>query len=720
MYFVNFFLSNTLLLKSRELYHHPLQMNIKASSLFTVIALLLGFISSELKGQDFLPTMGPQEDLPFQSNLTGRELEEAKIKLIPYPQEVKWMDGQVHLKEWRSLPSVELSPLLKQELKGIGKDLGINESEVATYTLKFSENKEIPEEGYKLSVGKKSIEISASTEIGHYYALQTLQQLIKSENNKATIQTVEIFDWPAFPVRGYMIDVGRNFMSMDLLKEQLDILARYKMNVFHWHITDGPAWRIESHIYPELTAAENHLASRDPGKYYSYEDIRELIYYANERKITIIPEIDMPGHSESFRKSMGFTMESEDGMQALENIMEEFFQETPKELIPMMHIGSDEVHISNAEEFIDRMVDFVEKNDRKAIIWSPGLIAKNSVIRQTWGSADAVQGDYLEIDSRRSYINSGEPMTQVNRLLFKPIGADSNNETIGGILCLWPDVNINREIDAFRQNSVYSSILTYAWSTWTADIASSPLEYRSEVPPQNTEAGVYFKAFEAYLIDHKERYFQDFPFHYRTQSDKIWEVIGPFDEDEGDPLVVQSTGKSIEYNGENLQWEPLVGNTLIFRQRWGEGGIYPDVTTDQTAYARTLIHSDEDREVEAWINFETPTRSNRVYTGIGKRGEWDPNGARIYINSKNLPGPNWKNPGWKTVRNIGWGLPIEQEIPWEDEELYWLREPAKVQFKKGWNTVLVKIPSKSDFQNWMFTFVPLDMKGLKFSLSPDE
>lgn len=239
-------------------------------------------------------------------------------------------------------------------------------------------------------MGKNGIEISAATETGEYYALQTLSQLIRSEKGRATIQLVEIQDWPAYPIRGYMIDVGRNFQSMDVLKEQLDIMARYKMNVFHWHLTDGPAWRIESHKYPELTASENHLASRDPGRHYSYEEIRELINYAHDRKITVIPEIDMPGHSESFRKALGFAMESEEGIQALENILEEFFQETPKELIPMVHIGSDEVRIANAEEFIDRMVSFVEKNDRKAIIWSPGLIAKNSVIRQTWGSADAV------------------------------------------------------------------------------------------------------------------------------------------------------------------------------------------------------------------------------------------------------------------------------------------------------------------------------------------
>jgi hypothetical protein len=195
--------------------------------------------------------------------------------------------------------------------------------------------------------------------------------------------------------------------------------------------------------------------------------------------------------------------------------------------------------------------------------------------------------------------------------------------------------------------------------------------------------------------------------------------MGPFEENDGDSLIHQSKNENIEYNGKNLAWTPIVGNTLIFRQRWGEVGLYTDVTTNQTAYAKTYIHSDQDREIEVWINFETPTRSNRVYTGIGKRGEWDPNGAKIYVNGENLGGPNWKNPSWKTARTIGWGLPIEQEIPWEDEELYWLGEPAKVQLNKGWNTILVKIPSKSGFQNWMFTFVPLQMDGLVFSLNSD-
>jgi N-acetyl-beta-hexosaminidase len=320
--------------------------------------------------------MKPVDNLPFISSLSAVTLEEAKVKLIPYPQDVSWINKKVEIRNLHLIPSKELSELLAKEVKRITAILGINLVESSNYLLTFSLDSSLANEGYRLTGGKESMDISASTEAGYYYGLQTLSQLITSENGTPTIQLVEINDWPAYAIRGYMIDVGRNFQSIEVLKEQLDIMARYKINVFQWHLTDGPAWRIQSHHYPELTASENHLASRDPGKFYTYAEIRELIAYADQRKITIIPEIDMPGHSESFRKAMGFAMKSEKGMEDLEIILAEFFEETPKKLLPMIHIGSDEIHISNAEEFIDRRITFVEKNDRKAIIWAPGLIAK--------------------------------------------------------------------------------------------------------------------------------------------------------------------------------------------------------------------------------------------------------------------------------------------------------------------------------------------------------
>lgn len=93
-----------------------------------------------------------------------------------------------------------------------------------------------------------------------------------------------------------MHDTGRNFRTVDMLKKEIDLFSQYKLNVFHWHLTDNPAWRIECHAYPQLNDPKFQRKGRDEGKFYTYDEIRDVIRYARERGIIIIPEIDMPGH----------------------------------------------------------------------------------------------------------------------------------------------------------------------------------------------------------------------------------------------------------------------------------------------------------------------------------------------------------------------------------------------------------------------------------------
>ncbi len=682
-----------------------------------VIGIFL-FPISKICAQDIVTNINTQ-DTVFQTKFSSNELKNAPTKLIPYPQKVLWDNEVREIKQLQILFPRKVSKLLTDELFRICTKNNIEINPESAYYIQFTSDKKLPKEAYKIEVTNSSIQISASSEEGHYYALQTFRQLIGKKENICRVQLCSIEDEPAYSIRGYMIDVGRNFQSIASLKRQLDIMAMYKMNIFHWHLTDRPAWRIKSKIYPELTAPENHRPGRDPGKCYTYGEIRELIFYARKKKITVISEIDMPGHSDSFTTAMGCKMESPEGMIILENILNEFFNEIPEELAPMIHIGSDEVHISNREEFISKMVSIVESNNRKVIIWSPGLKAKNTVIRQTWGSQEPIQGDFQEIDSRKNYINNGEPMSHINSLFFKPIGSGSKNEILGGIICLWPDVNLKNEEDAFTQNPVYPSLLTYAWATWTADVISAPNKYLVQLPPQGTEASVYFDAFETFLMEHKHRFFEHHPFQYFAQSNKHWKIIGPFDKNDGDSILINNEKQSYHYKGQQLAWIPSVGNTLVIKHRWMKDGYFPQAKSGQTVYALTYIHSEEERDIEAWINFETPLRANRIYTGIPYNGEWDINGGVIFINDKKLPGPEWNNPGWKTGKQKGWGTAAEQENPWTEEELYWTRKSSKVHLKKGWNKIFVKIPSTSDFQNWMFTFVPLDMNGLRFSANPE-
>ena len=677
---------------------------------FLIIALVNLALSINLGAQEVKSTKKNNKEKIFKTKFSSDELKTAPVKLIPFPQKVSWSNesaviGNLHIND-----SKEISSLLHNEIKEICDENQINLNSSSDYTLNFSNNNKLSEEGYTLEVTESGIFITASNETGYFYALQTLRQLILKKNTSSSIQLCKIADEPKFPIRGFMVDVGRNYQSIPLLKKQLDIMAKYKMNTFHWHLTDRPAWRIESKIYPELIAAENHRASRNPGKYYTYEEIREFIKYANDKQINVIPEIDMPGHSDSFRKSMGCRMESKEGMKILKNVLKEFFNEIPKNLAPIIHIGSDEVHIKNPDEFVSTMVDFVEDNDRKVMVWSPGLEAKKSVIKQTWGSKKEPLKGHEEIDSKYSYINTGEPMSFINELFFRPIGEDSKNHVLGGILCLWPDVNVWSETDIYRQHPVYSALLTYAWRTWTDGIISRPKSYKKSLPLQNTPAADYFSAYEQYLIAHKELYFKNLPFEYYVQSDKHWELIGPFDKSEGD-FIMHNDLSTIKYKGNELAWKEANGNTLTVKS----SVYYPEIKPGQTVYARTYIHSEENTTLKAYINFDSPSRANRAYSGIAENGSWDINGGEIWINDQLLKGPKWDNPGWKPFKQKTWAFGIDSEIPWTDEELYWLRKPANIPLKKGWNTVYVKIPGNEIIKNYMFTFVPLDMSGIRFS-----
>lgn len=653
-----------------------------------------------------------QKKEEYASKFTAAELNEAPVKLIPYPQLVRWNKKTLEVDSFTIIDETEgiLDQNFEDRTIELLAEFGVNTDKDADSRILFQKGTAKTPEGYQLEVNKKGLRIVAETETGFFYGLQTLRQLIQPSATTTQIPFCEIVDWPEHKIRGYMIDTGRNFHSMSLLKKQLDYMAQYKLNTFHWHLTDRPAWRIESKVYPQLVYTNNHRQTRDPGMYYTYDDIRELIAYARERQIRIIPEIDMPGHSDSFRQAMKVRMESAEGMEMLKNILDEFFTEIPKEDCPIIHIGSDEVHIKNPQEFIKTMVDHCTNQGREVIVWHPGLQAENHVIRQTWVDKEISKGDYREIDSNLNYVNGAEPMEQVQRLFFKPIGFRSENNILGGILCFWPDINLIHEEDAYKQNPVYSSLLTYAWATWTADMTNGNEYYFRVIPEVDTEAFNYFKAFENYLLTHKERYFSSEPFPYFRQTDKFWQIYDPVDAN-----TYTEIDAALAEADNDKKGKQAIGNTLIFKERWSKKGYFEDREAGDVVFAKTYIYSDEDKEIGAMIGFETALRANKIYSGVPELGSWDPNGGAIWVNDEFVEPPHWENAGWKPSKQKDWGNKFEQEIPWEDQDFYWTRTPTKIKLKKGWNKVIAKVPYGYEYQNWMFTFIPVTMEGLRFS-----
>ncbi|MEG2102741.1 MAG: beta-N-acetylhexosaminidase [Flavobacterium sp.] len=166
-------------------------------------------------------------------------------------------------------------------------------------------------EGYTLKSDKNGVEITGNSTIGTFYGMQTLIQLLPVEkSNSLAIAAVEVSDEPRFVYRGAMLDVGRHFFPVSFVKKYIDYLALHKLNYFHWHLTEDQGWRIEIKKYPKLTEIgskrNGSIIGRYPGKgsdntveqgFYTQEEVKEIVKYASDRFITVIPEIEMPGHS---------------------------------------------------------------------------------------------------------------------------------------------------------------------------------------------------------------------------------------------------------------------------------------------------------------------------------------------------------------------------------------------------------------------------------------
>ena len=256
-----------------------------------------------------------------------------------------------------------------------------------------------PNEAYRLSVSEKGISIAAVTETGIIRAIQTLAQLAEGTPENQ-VEACEIVDWPAFKLRGFMHDVGRSYISVGELKRQLRLLGRFKVNTFHFHLTENQAWRFEVKRYPQLTAAST--MTRFAGKYYTQEECRDIVRTAADYGITVIPEIDMPGHSAAFQRAMGHSMQTDQGVQELKHILDELMEVFAD--APYIHIGADEQQITYPD-FLQTITSHIHSCGRRVVVWNPisGVSITNSMgadMTQMWSTAGKKIAGMANIDCR--------------------------------------------------------------------------------------------------------------------------------------------------------------------------------------------------------------------------------------------------------------------------------------------------------------------------------
>ena len=389
------------------------------------------------------------------------------IGIIPLPStyELKpgtfYITGQSSIGIDKSDPEMTaLANYFNEEISdATGFSLPVNNS--GTIIFQLGEHKELGEEGYQLSISSDQLILSAYKHHGIFNGIQSVLQLLPPEIKSKTVQAdatwsincIEVTDKPQFAWRGLMLDVSRHFFTKQEVKKFIDQMAEYKYNVFHWHLTDDQGWRLEVKSLPKLTAIGAWRAprvgnwwEREPqlptdslsyGGYYTTEDIREIVEYAQQRYVTIVPEIDIPGHSMAalsaypeisctggpFHVNVGNTFYTEienslcAGNEQTFEVLDSVFAEVARLFpSPYIHIGGDECykgfwekcskckmrmqkeHLKNLEElqsyFVKRVAAMVQKRGKQVIGWDEileGGLAPETIVMSWRGMKGGIE-----------------------------------------------------------------------------------------------------------------------------------------------------------------------------------------------------------------------------------------------------------------------------------------------------------------------------------------
>jgi hexosaminidase len=427
--------------------------------------------------------------------------------LIPSPKEMKMGEGFFQINE---KTTVYADPRIKSiaeyfseslfqysKIKLSVKEIPANKphANLNSIYFTFNLNTELNNEGYEIEINKDSIRVSAFKVAGFFNAISTLQQILRHEGKKVVLSALKITDKPEFAWRGMLLDVCRHFFSKDEVLKYIDLLSFYKFNRLHWHLTDDQGWRIEIKKYPKLTeigAWRKEADSSKYGGYYTQGDIKEIVAFAQSRGITIIPEIEMPGHSLAALASYPelscrgksldvantwgvfddvFCPGKENTFKFIEDILNEVIQLFPSEYI---HIGGDECpktcwtncpdcqkrikeeNLNNEDQlqsyFIKRIEKYLNSKGKKLIGWDEileGGLAPNATVQlwRDWDFAEkaAKEGhDVIMSPGSHCYLNnSPDNLTLEKVYSFNPIPenfpVDLSKHILGGEMNLWTE-----------------------------------------------------------------------------------------------------------------------------------------------------------------------------------------------------------------------------------------------------------------------------------------
>ena len=440
----------------------------------------------------------------------------------------------------------KIAKYLKEKLEPSTRyNFDINKSENTKknyiYLTTSEGNEELGNEGYELVTTSDGIKVIANKPEGLFRGIQTLRQLLPPEIAKPTlvnniewsIPNATIYDKPEYSYRGLMIDVARHFFTEEEIKKQIDLAAQYKINRVHLHLTDDQGWRIEIKKYPDLTLIGGSTeVGGGPGGYYTQEQFKSIVQYAADRYIEIIPEVDMPGHTNAALASYGFLnpdgkrkplytgidvgfstlmTDSEKTYEFIEDVVKEISEISPSKYF---HMGGDEAESTKKEDydyFVGRVSKIVEKYGKTPIGWDPIDTApeiNSSVILQNWkDSNEAARKKNMNMIisiASKAYLdmkyNENTPYG-LNWAGYIPIETAYNwdptdfapkNLVLGIEAPLWTETIDNVEAMEFM---IYPRLLGYSEIGWTPKNLRNWEEYKIRLEKQGqrlTNEGVNY------------------------------------------------------------------------------------------------------------------------------------------------------------------------------------------------------------------------------------
>ena len=585
-------------------------------------------------------------------------------------------------------------------------------------------------EAYTLDVTSSGITITAVTPTGIIRAAQTLTQMAEGWDGTPALEAASVKDWPAFKVRGYMHDVGRSFISADELVKQVELFSRFKVNTFHWHMTENQAWRFEVKAYPQLTSDAS--MTRFKGQYYTQEDCKKVLEAAKKHGMIVVPEIDMPGHSEAFERAMGFGMQTDEGKKVLKKVLDEVCELFAD--APYIHIGGDEV--STTAAYLNEMIAYVESKGKKCELWNPingiGQDALKHSLAQMWGTRGYLASGKANIDSRYNYTNHFDVFADLVGIYKSNIYYHEKGtpEVAGSISGCWNDRKVADEKAIMAQNNVWANVIATAERTWIGggkqyidNMTNTPANLKADgghggvMLPNSGDEYEEFKNWETRFLFHKANSLKNEPIPYVKQTNVRWRISDAFPnggsetaafgpEEAGKSASVELLPEVYTHEDKNYYTGMATGAGIYLAHTWGNSIIdayYDAPAYNTTAYAWTYVYSPKAQEVGAQIEFQNYSRSEQ--DAAAPAGKWDHFGSKIWINGEEIAAPKWDNSGVSIS---------SKEVELKNENFPG-RKPIKVTLKEGWNKVFMKLPYFNKgyrLKKWMFTCVFTDTEGV--------